>query len=163
MKISPRNKLLILTAYLLVLLVLLTAYHKRRIDSIKKTQGNISRVKGEIAAINNKLAEIDGYKKRLSSRPQILAYIESLYRLADENRLKFHEVVTENAQSSAGNTALIASTRLKVTVKGDFRPVVEYVRSISNQQQFGRIIDLKITAEQNSLLGTIAIELFSFK
>lgn len=163
MKFSPRKKLLILAAYLFALLLILTAYHKRRIDAIYKTKSTISRVQGEIAAINKKLAEIDRYKTSFSSRPQIMAYVEALYRIADENRLNFHEVVTENAQNSAGNAALIASTRLKITVKGDFRSVVEYVRSISNQQQFSRIVDLKIAADQKNLLGNITIELFSFK
>jgi hypothetical protein len=162
MKISSRNKLLVLTVYLLLLGTLLTVYHASRTAKVQEATAELKNVSAEIAVMQHTLAEVDSYRKMLSSRPQILTYVEFLYRTADENRLKFHEVVSDSAPGQTAVDTVLAPSKLRITVKGEFRSVAEYIRTILNQQQISRVTELKMTVDQNNLVGKINIELFSF-
>jgi hypothetical protein len=167
MKISSRNMLVILAGYILTLLLIMSVYHARRISGVNKMKSELNRVRGEITAINKSLSEAEKYRKGLKPGLQTMAYIESLYRIADDNHLSFHEVTTGNAPATSTTGGekgtAFASSRLKITIKGDFRSVAEYVRTILNQQQFSRITELKIASDQNNVVGNIYIELFSFR
>lgn len=163
MKQAFSKRQLILWTYILSLSLILAVFHFRRIASINKKTVELNRVRGEIEDVQNRLFEMESYRKRLISRPQTMAYVEFLYRTAGDTRLKFHEVITDNSQRSADKNAAFTSSRLKITVKGNFRSVAEYIRTILNQQQLSRITELKIATDQNSLVGNINIEIFSYK
>lgn len=167
MKLSARDKILMLIIYSLSIIGLTTLYHARRIAAMQKVKTGLNSVQREISAINKALSAAEQRKQGPGPGADTLAYIEALYRTADENRLKFHEVITDNSQnpSTARNdkNAAFSSSRLKITVKGDFRSVAEYVRTILNQHQLSRITELKITADQTSVVGNINIELFTLR
>jgi Tfp pilus assembly protein PilO len=166
MTISSRNKILLLILYLLIITLILVMYQTKRMHANTALKAEMQRARGEMAEIHKTLAEMDDARRRFRHETHIMVFVESLYRAADENRLAFHEVTSDSAGSAPameGKDTFITGSKFRISVKGDSRAVVEYVRSIMNLQQFSRINELKIAAEQKGVTGTINLEIFTFR
>ena len=94
MTLAPRIKIAVLILYTLALSLALAAYTAKRNAAIKRAAAELAQVRTETASINRTLTELDRERQRLVAASQAMPFVEFLYRTADANTLKGHEVTS---------------------------------------------------------------------
>jgi Tfp pilus assembly protein PilO len=164
--VTRRNKLIILTIYLMVLAVVLPLYRLKRSSADKRLQAEISASKNEIIKI--KASSMERLRRMFPMEAHTALFVEDLYTAALQSKLATHEVSTESSaqRSPARKVAQpedLTTFNFKVTVEGSYRSIAEYIRIVQNIERFKRITDIKLSPGKLGVAGTISLELISLK
>lgn len=166
-RLTRRNKLIALIAYLLILALFMLVYRSNRVTMIKRLRADLARISAEQDKTRKAETEVARLTQLIPPEANSPAFIEFLYRSALESGLKQHEVSTEAGRSSGtarpggSDTSAIAKHRLKISASGNYRNFAEYVRRLQNIERFNRITDFKLTPDDAQLKGTLTVELYS--
>ena len=156
-----------MVAYLLILAVVMLVYRTNRASKIKRLRAELASNASEQARTRATEAEVDRLTRLIPAEANVPAFMEALYRSAQQSGLKQHEVVTEaagktlSARPGATDTSNVAKQRLKINASGSFRNFAEYLRLVQNIGRFNRITEFKLTPDNGQLKGTIFLELYS--
>jgi len=165
--LTRQNKLIVLIAYLLILVVFMLAYRSNRANKVKRLHDDLARITSEEDKARAAEHEVTRLTRLIPAEADTPAFIEALYRSARESGLKQHEVSTEADKSSGtarpggSDSSTIVKQRIKVSATGSYRSFAEYVRRLQNAERFNRITDFKLTPDTAQLKGTLTIELYS--
>lgn len=166
-RLTQRNKLIVLIAYLLILAIAMLAYRANRATKVKRLRADLAKISAEQDKSRAAEAEVTRLTQLIPADANIPAYIEALYRSARESGLKQYEVSTETAKASGtarpgdSESGTIAKHRLKVAATGTYRNFAEFIRRVQNSDRFNRIIEFKLVPDQAQLKGTLTVELYS--
>lgn len=143
------------------------AYRSNRATKVKRLRGDLARISAEQYKTRAAETEVSRLTRLVPAEVNSPAFIETLYRTAQESGLKQHEVSTEadrgsgTARPGGSDPSAIAKHRFKVSASGSYRSFAEYVRRLQNIERFNRITDFKLTPDAAQLKGTLTVELYS--
>lgn len=166
-RLTQRNKLIVLIAYLLILAIAMFAYRANRAAKVKLLRADLAKITADQNKSRAAEAEVTRLTRLIPADANIPAYIEELYRSARKSGLKQYEVSTEadkasgTARPGGSESGTIAKHRLKVAATGTYRNFAEFVRQVQNSDRFNRIIEFKLVPDQAQLKGTLTVELYS--
>lgn len=166
-RLTQRNKLIVLIAYLLILAIFMFVYRANRATKVKRLRADLAKITAEQDKSRAAEAEVTRLTRLIPADANIAAYIEALYRSARESGLKQYEVSTEadkasgTARPGGSESGTIAKHRLKVAATGTYRNFAEFIRRVQNSERFNRIIEFKLVPDQAQLKGTLTVELYS--
>ncbi len=165
---TRQNKLIVLIAYLLVLMVFMLLYRSNRTKKVKSLHADIARITSEQDKTRAVEADVTRLIRLIPTEGNTPAFIETLYLNAKESGLTQHEVSTEADKNSASarpggsdTTGAITKQRLKVSANGSYKSFAEYIRRLQNLERLSRIIDFKLTPDAAQLKGNLTVELCS--
>lgn len=169
-RVTRRNKLIILIAYLFVLAVTLPLYRMKRLAADKRLRARIAAVENEKAKAVSAASEMDRLQHLFPAEPGITTFIEDLYAAAQLSKLSSHAVSTASgsaARTTSRNPSAqsnpLNSHRFTIAVDGSFRNVAEYIRRVQNFPRFKRISEIRLVPGKQGISGSISLELFSLK
>lgn len=166
---TRRNKLIILIAYLVILVVALSIYTSWRLRAARRVTSEMASIEAEKKKIASTANELARLQRIFPSEPGTAAFIEQLYVCAREARLAGHEVSTpssqnrQGARSTTSSAADLETYRIKITASGSYRNLAEYIRRVQNIDRFERFTDIRFTPGKQGVDAELALELFSMK
>lgn len=161
-----KNGILIFSVILiLVLTIFFVFFAKKRLSEIEKLEKRLS----EIQLDKQKERPLFRVDKLFLARNQIPTFIETLYKLAEDNGLKRYDILSKPDKQSGANvqkTKMIGGLQgieiypLKISIEGDYRDVAEYIRELQNIDRLKKIRDITITPEKRHIKAEISIDIF---
>lgn len=160
-----KNTILIFSVILIVFTIFFVFFAKKRLSEIGKLEERLSEV------------QLDKQKERprfkidelVLTRNQIPEFIETLYKLAEDNRLKKYDILSKSDRQSGANVQKSKMTGglqgieiypLKISIEGDYRDIAEYIRELQNIDRLKKIRDISITPEKRHIKAEINIDIF---
>lgn len=166
-RLTRKNKLIVLIAYLLILAVSMLAYLSNRTVKTTRLRADLARMSAELVKSRSTETEVTRLARLIPAEANTPVFIETLFRAARESGLKQHEVSTEAGKNSgtarpggSETAGSITKQRIKVSASGSYRSFAEYVRRVQNIERFNRITDFKLTPDAAQLKGTLTVELY---
>jgi len=169
--LSRRTKLIILIGYLIILIVSLFAYKLKRAKKEKTLKAAISQINAEKDKKRRGELELKKIMGTIPLEVDTTAIVSSLYTFAKDSGLKSHDVSTEGAgggdklsarAATKANKDGLKKSRFRIAISGGFRNMAEYVRNIQNMERFNKIIEMKFSADKDSVVkGNIVVEYYS--
>lgn len=153
--------------YLVILLLVMTAYRINRAAHIKRLQTDLTRITAEQNSTRTVENELTGLSRLIPAEAKSPEFIETLFIIARESGLKQHEASTEAAKSSgtprpggSDTTASMSRQIIKIHAVGSYRNFAEYVRRLQNLERKCRITDFTLSPDIGQLKGTLTVELY---
>lgn len=161
-----KNTILIFSVILILVFTIFFVFlAKKRISEIERLEKRLSEIQLDKQRNNSRL-KID---ELFLTRNQIPAFIETLYKLAEDNRLKKYDIISKSEKQSGANIQKSKVTGrlqgieiypLKISIEGDYRDIAEYIRELQNIDRLKRIRDISITPEKRHIRAEINIDIF---
>lgn len=161
-----KNGILIFSVILILILTIFFAFHvKKRLSGIEKIEKRLAENRSD------KQKEKTQFKvdKLFLTKNQIPTFIETLYKLAEDNRLKNYDILSKSDRQSGANVQKSKVTGglqgieiypLIISIEGDYRNIAEYVRELQNIDRLKKIRDITITPEKRHIKAEISIDIF---
>lgn len=164
---TRRIKLIVLIGYLSIICVVMLAYRSNRNQKTKKLRAQLAQIESEKARQAATKAEFDRISRLFPQTGDSMDFARNLHMVAEESGLKTHEVSTDTASikknarpGNGSGPAELKRLRLQIVCTGTYRAMAEYVRLVQNQRQLHRIIDMKLSSQDDLVKGSLSVELY---
>lgn len=139
---------------------------------VEKRSAEIKEIEKKLVTIQSERqksrAQIKNGEKKIISREQIPSILEDLYKIAEENRLRRYDIISKSDKQPGlniqgkekGRLGGIEVYPLKISLEGDYRDVVEFIRELQNIKQMKKIREITISPEKGHIRAEINIDIF---
>lgn len=156
---------LIVIIFVTVLILLFTRKRFSEIDEINK---KLMAIQMESQRDTIKVQEIN---KQFLSQNLIPSLIEDLCKIAEDSRLKKHEILSPSDKSSMTSqqrkgikeTSQLKGSgvyQLNISIEGDYREVAEYIRELQNINYLKKIREIIMVPEKSYVKVEIDLDFF---
>ncbi|OGW29582.1 MAG: hypothetical protein A2X59_05725 [Nitrospirae bacterium GWC2_42_7] len=166
------NKGIIQAVVIVLSLVLVLVYLYFRVGQIKSINAEITKVRSEKLSLQAVEPESVDVEKIFPGKAGIALFVENLYEAARMSGIKDHEVSTVKMGDmparrnlmkgkAAGNEKALKTYSLKISLQGNYRDTVEYIRELQNIERYKRIVELVMKPVDMQLKTDITVEIYS--
>jgi len=166
------NKGIIQTVIIILSLVVVLVYLYSRTGQINSMNAEIMKVRAEKLGLQAEKPDMGNPEKMFPGKAGMALFVENLYDAARTAGIKKHEVSTVKMgeaperrnvkKGGAGEKEKVLKTYpLKISLEGDYRDTVEYIREVQNIERFKRIVEIGMKPAEKLLKTDITIEIYS--
>lgn len=136
---------------------------------VRKRSADTDMINKKIKAVQlemqRRVNEAENMNRRFLLRPQIPSLIENLYRIAEDNGLKKHDILSLTDKQSIEKQQRvkiqgIGVYPLNISVEGNYRDVAEYIRELQNITYLKKIRLITIMPEKGFIKADIGLDLY---
>lgn len=161
-----KNGILIFSVILILVLTIFFVFHTRkRLSEIEKIEKRLAEIRSDTRKEKTRF-KMD---KLFLMKNQIPTFIETLYKLAEDNRLKKFDILSKSDKQSGekiqkGKAAVtlqgIEIYPLEISIEGDYRAIAEFIRELQNIDLMKKIRVITITPEKSNIKAEISLDIF---
>lgn len=166
------NKGIIQTVIIILSLAVVLVYLYARAGQINSMNTEIAKVRAEKLSLQAEKPYKGNLEKMFPEKAGIALFVENLYDAARISGIKKHEVSTvkmgdaparRNVKKGAvgENEKVLKTYSLKISLAGNYRDTVEYIREVQNIERYKRIVELGMKPADKLLKTDITIEIYS--
>lgn len=136
---------------------------------VRKRYADIDVINEKIKAVQLEMQrhvnEAENMNKRFLSRSQIPSLIEDFCKIAEDNRLKKHDIVSLSDKQSIERQQRVKIQGIEVYplnifVEGSYRDVAEYIRELQNITYLKKIKAITIMPEKGFIKADISLDVY---
>jgi Tfp pilus assembly protein PilO len=166
------NKGIIRTAIIIVSLAVVLVYLYARAGQINSMNAQTAKVRAENLSVPREKVGPGNMEKLFPEKAGIALFVENLYDAARMSGMKKHDVSTVKMADAGARRTVKKSTTdesgkvlktyaLKISLEGNYRDTVEYIREVQNIGRFKRITALGMKPVDRLLKTDMTIEIYS--
>jgi hypothetical protein len=160
------------TVTIIVSLMFALLYLYVRAGQIHSMNAQIAKVRAENLSVSREKVGPGNIENMFPEKAGIALFVENLYDAARMSGMKKHEVSTvKTADAGARRTVKKSTTdeggkvlktyALKISLEGNYRDTVEYIREVQNLGRYKRIVALGMKPVDKLLKTDMTIEIYS--
>jgi hypothetical protein len=169
---KKNNKGIIRTAIIIVSLAVVLVYLYARAGQINSLNAEMSKVRAENLSVSREKVGPGNIEKMFPEKAGIALFVENLYDAARMSGMKKHGVSTvkmadvgahRTVKKSAtdGSGKVLETYSLKISLEGNYRDTVEYIREVQNIGRYKRIVALAMKPADKLLKTDMTIEIYA--
>ena len=167
-----KDKGIIYISIIILSLALFLVYLYGRTGQLNSMNARIAKVRAEKMSMSGEMPAQGDMGKMFPERAGIALFVEDLFDVARISGIKKHEVITVKTgdvperknvlKGRAGESGKDLKTySLKISLEGNYRDTVEYIREVQNIGRYQRIVELGMKPADKILKTDITVEIVS--
>ena len=167
-----KNKGIIYFSIIVVSLALALVYLYDRTVQVNSINDQIAKIRAEKLGMSGEKPAQENMSEMFPERAGIAVFVEDLFDAARISGIRKHEVSTVKMadvperknvmKGRAGESGKdLKSYSLKISLEGNYRDTVEYIREVQNIGRYKRIVELVMKPADKILKTDITVEIVS--
>ncbi|TAN41995.1 MAG: hypothetical protein EPN25_03850 [Nitrospirae bacterium] len=166
------NKGILQTAVILLSLAAVAGYLYYRTGQIRSMNAEAAKLKAVKLTMRTEQPASGNLEKIVPGKAAVALFVEDLYAAARVSGIVKHQVSTVKTADAPArmnvtrgktgrNEKALETHSIKITLEGNYRETVEYIREVQNIERYKRIVELRMKPVDNVLKTDMTMEIYS--